>query len=207
MIIMRTSQIMWAVFVFAFCHFALAIDDTNVVAMGAWSEPVASESGQKIRGRLLMCAYPDHRGPTNRLDVGVYVELQEWSDSFGGPVHVYCDFMEGFKCDLLDAAGKPPEPVGTGFSGGVPGSFWVSLPTCGSMRLRASTYSGGRLRTESLGLWFAGGGLWTIKAADTNTYFLSATLKVTPPKNNFDQRDVWQGKLTLPKMQIPPRRS
>lgn len=193
---------MWVTLLLGCCRIAFAIDDTNVIAMGAWSEPVASESGQRIRGRLLMCAYPDRDWPTNRVDVGVYVELQEWSDP-AGPIHVYCDFVEGLKCDVLDAAGKPPEPVGTGFSGGAPGPFWVSLPPYGSMRLRASTYSGGRLKDGSLGLWFAGEGLWTIKATDTNTYFLSATLSVTPPQTNFDQREVWRGTLTLPKMQVP----
>ena len=188
------------------CHQScLGADDTNVIAFGAWSEPVLDGSGNGLRGRLLMCAYPDHRGTSNRLDIGVYVELQECSDAFKGTVQVYCDFRAGFSCNLTNAFGKEPEPVGIGFSGGAPGASWHSLPPFASVRLRASTYAGGRLRDGSMGIWFIGSGAWTISAKDTNAYFLSGTFVLNPPpgKSNKDGT-VWSGTLLLPRMPIPP---
>jgi hypothetical protein len=187
------------------CTCCWAADDTNVVSLGNWSEPVSNEYGCKLRGRLLMCAYPDHRGPANRVDLGVYVELQEYSDSFAGAVHVYTDFAKGLKCEVADANGKPPEPVGTGYDGGIPGPQWISLPPFASTRLRANVYAGGRLRDGGLGLWFAGAGDWTIKPTDTNTYFLSATLTIVPPAgtNDFSPSQVWSGVLQFPKIKLP----
>ncbi len=193
---------------FAFFQYrsSLGIEDTNVIAMGAWSDPVSNEYGGSLRGRLLLCAYPDHRGgPTNRVDVGVYVELQEYSDSMGRALQVYCDFTKGLKCYVSDLHGNPPEPVGTGFSGGAPGPIWVTLPSFASTRLRANVFAGGRLRDGSLGLWFAGAGVWTIKARDTNTYFLRAEMTVDPPANtnSLNHTEIWRGTLKLPSLKIP----
>jgi hypothetical protein len=156
-----------------------------------------------------MCSYLDHRGgPPGHLDVGVYVELQEFSNSLGDNLYAYCDFTKGLKLNVADAAGRPPEPVGIGYSGGGPSASWVSLPPFSSMRLRANVFAGGRLRDGSLGLWFAGAGAWTIKASDTNTYFLSGTFTASPMQNNtnnFRHTDIWRGTITLPKMEIPAR--
>ena len=198
-------QITTGLLVFLACMCCKGAEDTNVLALGDWSEPVGNEYACKLRGRLAMCAYPDHRGPANRVDVGAYVELQEYSDSFAGDVHVYCDFTKGLQCEVADAKGRPPEPVGIGYDGGVPGPQWVSLPPFASIRLRANGYAGGRLRDGSLGLWFTGAGEWTIKPTDTNTYFLSATFTVTPPPNtnNFNHTQIWSGTLRLPKMKLP----
>jgi hypothetical protein len=188
----------------AICEPSFGVEDTNVLALGNWSGPVSNEYGCKLRGRLAMCAYPDHRGHANRVDLGVYVELQEYSDSLHGDVHVYCDFTKGLKCEVADANGRPPEPVGIGYNGGAPGSQWISLPPFASIRLRANVFAGGRLRDGGLGLWFTGAGGWTIKPADTNTYFLSATLTVTPPPNtnSFNHTQIWSGTLNLPQMKI-----
>ena len=120
------------------------VEDTNVIALGAWSEPVSNRYGRKLRGRFAMCAYPNHRVPSNRLDVGVYVDLQECSDSIGGDLEVYCDFAKGLKCELSDALGRAPEPVGFGYDGGAPGVGWLSLPPFSTVRLRATVFAGGR---------------------------------------------------------------
>jgi len=190
---------------FLACMCCSGVEETNVIALGDWSEPVGNEYGCKLRGRLAMCAYPEHRGPANRVDVGVYVELQEYSDSMAGGVQVYCDFMKGLKCEVADANGRAPEPVGTGYDGGVPSPVWVCVPPFASIRLRASVDAGGRLRDGSLGLWFAGAGQWTIKRTDTNTYFMSATFTVTPPPGTttFNNTQIWSGTLHLPKMKLP----
>jgi hypothetical protein len=182
-----------------------AASDTNVLALGAWSEPVANEYGYRLRGRLAVCEYPDHRGPTNHVDLAVYVDLQEYSDSIGGGLHVYCDLSQGLKCILIDASGKPPPPVGVGWSGGAPASEWISLPPFASIRLRATVFSGGRLRNGDIGLWFPVGAAWTIKSADTNAYMLSATLtlKPAPNTNAWNHTEIWEGTLRLPEVQVP----
>jgi len=183
----------------------IGVEDTNVVALGDWSETVANQYGTSVRGRLLMCEYPDHRSTVARSDLGVFVELQEYSSSTGGQVHLYCDFTKDLKCNITDAIGRPPEPVGGGWTGGAPGPQWVTLPAFSSIRLRASAFAGGRLRDGSLGLWFAGAGNWTIKPSDTNHYFLSGTFTSVPGNNtnNFPHTEIWSGTLNLPKMKVP----
>jgi hypothetical protein len=183
------------------------VDDTNVIAQGEWSEPVCNEYGGAIRGRLLLCSYPDNRGgPAGRVDVGVYLELQEYSNAVVDTLHIYCDFPRGLKVQVADAAGKAPEPVGIGSSGGSPSPQWISLPIFSTVRLRANVFAGGKLRDGSLGLWFPSEGGWTIKPTDTNIYFLSGTFTASVPTettNNFN-RSLWSGVLKLPKMKIPP---
>jgi hypothetical protein len=202
-IIQRLTMLLLAV---TFCRCCFAIDGTNVIGLGAWSETVANDYGRAIRGRLLMCAYPDHRGgSTNRADVGVYLELQEYSDSIGG-TRVYCDFTHALKCELSDAFGKaPPYSGGFGYGGGAPGPLWISLPPFSSMRLRASVFGGGKLTDGTLEIMFIGAGSWRIKPNDTNTYFLSGTFAVNPPPdtNSFNHTEIWRGTLSLPKMEIP----
>ena len=66
------------------CH-SFATDDPNVIASGDWSVAVSNEYGAKLRGRPVMCEYPEHRSDiSKRADVGIYVHLQEYSDSIGG---------------------------------------------------------------------------------------------------------------------------
>jgi len=153
-----------------------------------------------------MCGYPDHRGTVSRLDLGIYVELQEYSDSIAGDVFTYCDFTKGLTCKVEDASGRPPEPMGNSYSGGAPTPQWISLPPFASVRLRANAYSGGKLRDGGLGLWFTGAGDWTIKPSDTNAYYMSAKLVVSPPPNtnNFNHTQIWSGTLSLPKMKVWP---
>lgn len=192
---------------FALTLHCIASDDTNVLAQGEWSEPVSNDYGGSIRGRFLLCSFPDHRGPPGRLDVGVYVELQEYSNTVVDTLHVYCDFAKGLKVQVADAGGKAPEPMGIGLNGGAPTPQWISLPIFSTVRLRANMFAGGKLRDGSLGLWFPSEGGWTIRSTDTNTYFLSGTFAPNVPAkntNDFSRSNIWTGVLNLPKMKIPP---
>jgi len=200
--LLRVAAIFHCLLIYNRCF---GVEDTNILAQGQWSEPVSGEYGGAIRGRLLLCSYPNHRGgPAARSDVGVYVELQEYSNAIVDTLHVYCDFAKGLKVQVADAAGKAPEPVGIGFSGGAPSPQWISVPIFSTVRLRANVFAGGKLRDGSLGLWFLGEEGWTIKSTDTNTYFLSGTFAASVPTNNFNRLDIWSGVLNLPKMKIPP---
>jgi hypothetical protein len=189
-------------------HCALSTDDTNVLSAGTWSRPVPDDSaGGSVRGRLLICGYPDHRGASSsRLDVAVYVELQEYSNSIGDGLQVYCDLKNGLACKVRDPRGEPPPPVGTGYSGGGPTAQWIKLAPFASARLRATMYAGGKLSDGGWGFWFPGSGDCTIKGSDTNTYYLSALLKVNPLSANtncLDGAQVWRGTINLPPVEIP----
>ena len=196
------------------CGSGFAACDTNVLALGDWSEPVANSYGLALRARLLICQEPCHRG-AGGLDTGLYVELEEHSDFVGGEVEVYCKLggepgKEGLRCDLTDSKGRTPPfsqvHGGGGYGGGAPVSCWVTIPPYGGVRLRASVYGGGWLEDGGLGIWCTPtSGWWTIKGGDTNAYFLSGTFTVDPPTNHVahDFRSVWAGTLKLPRMRLP----
>ena len=80
--------------------------DASVLAVGAWSQPIRTRNYVKLRGRFKICEYPNNRGLAPSIDVAVYVELQEFSDSVGGPVEVYFD-PQALKCELTDTRAKP----------------------------------------------------------------------------------------------------
>jgi len=172
------------------------VADPNVLALGDWSEPVANDHGLKLRGRLLIC---EHRGTQTAL----YVELQECSDFVGGIGEVYWD-PKALTCELTDSSGKAVPQSGGPYGGAVPSACWIKLPSHSSIRLRVSPYAGGKLSDGGFGIWTAGFQIWTLKANDANTYFLSGVFPVRPPTdhNPADFRWVWTGTLKLPKMKL-----
>jgi hypothetical protein len=196
-------------FLLALSSSCRGVDDTNAIALGEWSRPVANYYGLALRGRLAMYEHPHYQGGT-RTDTALYLELEEYSNFVGGDAEVYFQLGSGegkgeLRCELTDEAGKVVPESGFGFGGGAPVSRWVEIPTDARVRLRVSVFGGGRLQDGGLGIWSFGPGSWTIKGHDTNTYFLSGTFTADPPTNRVpkDFRWVWQGKLNLPKMKIP----
>jgi hypothetical protein len=189
-----------------------AVDDTNAIALGPWSEPVANSYGAAIRGRLGIYEHR-HRGPVAGVDTALYLELEEASGFFGARPEVYFHLPQdggtnGLHCQLTDQTGKVVPESGFGFGGGAPNSQWVDIPCDGAVRLRVSVFGGGRLQDGGLAIWAFGPGSWTIKGNDTNQYSLSGTFTVEPPTNYVpkDFRWVWRGTLKLPKMKIPANR-
>lgn len=177
--------------------------ETNVLALGDWSEPVANKYQLKLRGRLLICEYPQHRGSSADSESALYVELQEYSDFVGATGEVYWN-PSALNCELVDASGKPLPPSGAPYGGPVPSPSWIMLPSHSSMRLRVSPYAGGRLKDGGFEICTARFQVWTLKPDDTNTCFLSGTLTVDPPPNRVpaDFRYVWKGTLHLPQMKV-----
>jgi hypothetical protein len=177
--------------------------ETNILALGDWSEPVANKYHFKLRGRLLICEYPQHRGPNGDSESALYVELQEYSDFVGAIGEVYWN-PSALNCELVDASGKPLPNSPSAYGGPVPSPCWIMLPSHSSMRLRVSPYAGGRLKDGGFEIWTARFQVWTIKPDDTNTYSLSGAFTVDPPTNRVpaDFRYVWQGTLNLPRMKV-----
>ncbi|HVM49728.1 MAG TPA: hypothetical protein VMU04_17000 [Candidatus Acidoferrum sp.] len=195
------------------CQCCCGIGDTNIIALGGWSEPVGNKYGVQIRGRLVMCEYPEplHTGPHGGYDTGVYLEVQEYHGTLDA--QVYCNLTSweggGLRCRLTDSAGKTVQESGFAYGGGAPSSQWIRVShPYGVVRLRSSVFGGGWLPDGGLGIWFISAGSWTIKPGDTNAYFLSGTLTVTPPTNHVtaDFREVFQGALKLPKVKLPGMR-
>ena len=183
---------------------SFAATDTNILAMGEWSQPVADYSGSKIRGRLLICQSIKHRGSSG-IDIAVYLELQEHSDSYGRPVEVFCDFRKGLHCELSDSSGNVAKSeFSLKFNGPAPGPFTCILQSDSSVRLRVSPIVGCR---EPNGDWDLLGPpfqSWYLDRNNTNAFYLSGTFKVNPTNSivHGSSPDVWEGTLILPKMKV-----
>lgn len=201
---------MKSVTLFLFCislAHSFAADDTNILFLGDWSQPVTDAGGYAIRGRLLIEQKSQYRGGLP-FDTAVYLELQEHSRYWGAPVEISCDLDHDFRCHLFEATGVAVSAqAGLRFNGlHGPNQFKVTLPTDGSIRLRVS---------PPVGCWQEDGGLelsvypwqtWWIDSKDTNEYFLSGTFTVAPTNSvRYANPDVWAGTLTLPKMKISLR--
>ncbi len=181
------------------CH---GVADPNVLALGDWSEPVANKYGLKLRGRLSICEYPEHRGHSG-TDTALYVELQEYSDFVGAIGEVFWA-PESLSCELTDGSGKAVPCSGGAYGGPTPPASWIKLPSNSSLRLRVSPYGGGKLTDGGFDLWANLPQTWTLEPKDTNAYFLSGVLTIKSP-NDYKPTDfqwVWTGTLKLPKMKL-----
>jgi hypothetical protein len=172
----------------------LAGDDTNVLAAGDWSAPVAGSEDQYgrgghnpvIRGRLIFCESPKNQTPA------LYLELQDCHKAWGGDIEVYCA-LDGGACRLRDQDASD-KPLSQKFipprftNGGMPSTHWITLPSDSTIRLRLTAYAG-------------------FYYASTNDYFVSGTFTAAPPSVATDNRlDVWQGTLKLPPVKIVPEK-
>jgi hypothetical protein len=184
----------------------------KVLAAGAWSKPVADSRGCALRGRLVLC---EKRVGDDRREVAVYVELQDAGEAVGRSVRLFCDlgrtdFRPGYKggleCELRDKDDQPVRPTPFPFSGAVPKSEWVTLPSDTTIRLRASPFgihrAGARAVSPHLGK------LWVIGDDDTNEYFLSGTFTADPAEDRIPPGEdhVWRGTIVLPAVRITNQR-
>jgi len=188
----------------------LAAQETNAIAISEWSEPVDYSADGKncalLRGRILILEgrSPAHAGKL--VETQVYLELQNVSTSVTGPMLLYFDPREGMKCELQDALGRPAPEEGSGGSGSFPSACWITLPYDSTTRLRTSWYGYGM--AHEYGLMIPLFHPLTIRANNTNDYYLSGTFTVTPPTNRVSPLDycVWRGTLNIPKTKIQVRR-
>jgi hypothetical protein len=192
------------------CCFA---DDTNIIAMSDWSEPVGFDD-HAIRGRLLIVAgsEPAYGGPKTENLTMTFVELQNVTGACCGSVKVYFDIM-GLNSDLFGANGVPftsPLTGDAGFPGPSFSPCWVVLPYNSTIRLFVDSTTRSSVRIHP------NGEIWrrlSISPSDTNVYYLSATLTISTPTNGtltvtppgsmgYHKYADWSGKLIFPKTKI-----
>ncbi|HZL88103.1 MAG TPA: hypothetical protein VFB96_06970 [Pirellulaceae bacterium] len=194
------------------CEFAHAAEGPKIIAEGEWSERVTDNRGFALRGRLVLAEKP--RDGDIR-EVVVYVELQDASEHRGSTMQIFCDFgrtdfrpeyKPGLHCELHDKDKKPVPASPFAFSGGIPGSEWITLPSDATICLRATPY--GMRREKALAIAPHLGALWVIGNDDRGEYFLSGTFTVDPATDRKPPADgqVWRGTLVLPAMKITSQR-
>jgi hypothetical protein len=133
-------------FQWVLCAFCLAVDGPAIIASGDWSKPVTDNRGFAVRGRLVI-AEKEKKG--DQRSVAVYVELQDASEHVGSDMQIFCDlgrrdfrpeYKGGLHCEMRNKDGKLIPAMGYPFGGAVPGSIWMTLPSDGTIRLRASPF-------------------------------------------------------------------
>lgn len=194
-----------------FSGFGLAEPAENppkIIAEGKWSKPVTDSRRYALRGRLVLC---EKAVKENTREIAVYVEIQDASDSIGSSMQLYCDLgkhdfrpesKSGLKCDLRDGMKNPVPPSPLAFGGAVPQSQWVTLPTDGTIRLRASPFGISRPNAKAICPHL--GSFWVIADEDRSEYFLSGTFFIAPPIGNPPpvEGHIWQGTIDLPAVRL-----
>jgi hypothetical protein len=189
-----------------------AAEPPRLIAAGDWSKPVPDQRGFAVRGRLVLC---ERVVSDDRREVAVYVELQDASDAVGGSVRLFCDFGRtdfrpeykgGLHCELRGKDNRPVPPTPLPFSGAVPASEWVALPSDATIRLRASPF--GIHRPKAMAISPDINSLWVIGDGDPKEYFLSGTFTVDPDAGRIPPggEHVWRGTIALPAVRIVNRR-
>jgi hypothetical protein len=157
----------------------------------------------------------EKRVSDERREVAVFVELQDASEAVGRSMHLYCDlgkhdfrpeYKGGLHCELKDKDGRPVKSSPFAFSGAVPKSEWMTLPSDGTIRLRATPF--GIYRPKATAIAPHLGILWVINDGDTNEYQLSGTFTVAPATDRVPSGDehVWRGTIELPAVRVTGRR-
>lgn len=204
---MLIKHCLFAVIVMTISSRAMA--ESKVLAAGEWSKPVTDNLGAALRGRLVLV---EKERTDDRREVIVYVELQDASQAAGRTMQLYCDlgrndfrpeYKSGLHCEMQDKNGRAVPGKGFPFSGGVPKSQWITLPSDATIRLRASPF--GIHRQKALAIAPQLDKLWVIAENDLAEYLLSGTFTIDPgnDRNPPAEGHVWRGTLTLPGMRIP----
>jgi hypothetical protein len=189
-----------------------AAAESKDIAVGEWSKPVTDNRGAALRGRIVLAE--KLRGD-DRREVAVYIELQDASQAVGRSMQLFCDlgrndfrpeYKGGLHCEMHDKDKRPVAGTGFPFSGAVPASQWITLPSDGTIRLRASPF--GIHRPKAVAIAPQLDKLWVIGEDDPNEYFLSGTFTIDPAKDRTPPTDehVWRGTIILPAVRIANKR-
>jgi hypothetical protein len=209
----KMNVVLLVIAAWGLCGVGRAEEGPRVIAAGPWSKAVADSRGSALRGRLMLCE--KSAGKDRRGEVAVYVELQDASEAVGGSLQLFCDLGKtdfrpenkgGLQCELRDKDKQPVRSTDFPFSGAVPQSQWVTLPSDGTIRLRTSPF--GIQRDKGLAICPDLGKLWVIGDDDQNEYFLSGTFTIDPAEERVPphKEHVWRGTIVLPAMRIVNQR-
>jgi hypothetical protein len=186
-----------------------AAEPAAVLAVGEWSEPVTDSRGYTLQARLVV----GEKWVEGLRETPIYVELRDASDSIGESLQLYCemgksDFRPEYKgglwCELRDRDDQPIENAPLLFGGAVPQSEWLTLPTDGLIRVRASPF--GIRRAEGMALCPHLGQHWVVAGGEE--YFLSGTFTIDPAADlaTPSEGHVWRGTLVLPAVKLVPEK-
>ena len=189
------------------------IDETNILAVGDWSQAAASTNGTAIRGRLLLYEKQHFDGPEDDRGtmVALALQLQECS-STPRPVIFFGDmlFHNGtLHCELRDRASISLPRSNETLVGSFILDTWESLgPRCTrSLRISESFY---RWDDVTLVIFLRNGQCWHVPLSKTNEYYLTGTFTAVEPRDQPTLRAdmqsavfTWLGTITLPSLKIP----
>jgi hypothetical protein len=183
--------------------------DTNVVAIGDWSEPVSDHAGYTLRGRLLIYDAEFYSRIKMWGHARIYLELQHiCADVWRNPTEICFRMSAGLHFEMRDGLDKPiryKSPPIDAYVNANP--YWVTLPCESTVRVRADPgLCSDSTKPDGLSILVGPDCLWDIRPGATNDYYLSATF--TPVTNHPSSLNyhVWQGTLNLPKVKPPSKK-
>lgn len=195
----------------ASCPCCFCQTDTNVLAVGDWSEPVRDSDGHTLRGRLLVYGAQGQNNLGFYGHARVYLELQHPHISgWYNPMEIFYSIRD-LHFEMRDGFDKPIPQENVSIRGPTLLPCWVTLPCDSTVRLRADeALLGSQSKPEGLEI-LVHSGCWLIPPVATNDFFFSATFSPTTNHTSFISRlakpdpqyHLWQGTLKLPKVKIP----
>jgi hypothetical protein len=194
----------------------LAWTDTNLIAIGNWSDPVGDAAGCNLRGHLLV--YDKQITRTWDSGARVFLELQYVfkpnSNGFGfsDPFEIYYNPNLGtdnerpeLQLELHDGHDQKIPSESYSFNGAFEKPYWVAFPRNGTVRFPSTDIAWGFDGTNSVGLKILGMGSWTIPDHSTNNYYLHGFFTASNDHPSPLHYHIWQGTLNLPTVKIPAR--
>ena len=173
------------------------VTSPDAVATGDWS---ASVDG--LRARLLVrFAGTKESG----RDILLYLELQNQSAAVT-PVSLF--YSDDENCSttwlLTDHQGHPVAKIPIAIRRPVMPPYWIVVPFDSTLRLRASNGSSvSRTEKGSTSLLLPPNEFWSFPKSSQEEYSLSCSFEAKSPPEKSGHSNVWQGKLTIPKVKIP----
>ena len=165
-------------------------ENTNLLAAGDWSQPIATEDGAAIRGRLVLGASPHLERPVDNFGTNVYLalELQECSSN-AKPVKVCWDMNCGpdsrnMHCELRDSTGMLVPQSSKGISGSFTGPYWVTLGPRECVRTRIDV-AFRRWDESTVDVVLHNGQIWEVPLGRTNEHYLAGTFSGVVPTSQF----------------------
>ena len=168
----------------------------DAAATGDWS---ASVDG--LRARLLVRFV---RTREAGRDILVYVELQNQSN-VGTPISLFYSADDNCSTtwSLTDHQGNLVAKTPIAIRRPVTPPYWIAVPFDSTLRLRASNGSVvSRTEKGSTFLLLPPSEFWTFPKNSQEELFLSCSFELKAPPATSDHSNVWQGKVTIPKVKI-----